>query len=279
MTHDPEAAPLVSVITRTKNRPDFLREAVASVAAQTLAPIEHVVINDGGDDVAHVLEPFRAKLPITYLNSTSVGRCKSANLALAAAKGTWISWLDDDDLYYPDHLESLWRFARETGFKFVYSRADRILQTFDAFTGRYADLRKEAAPHWEFSRVRLWLRGDLHFVTVLHHREIYDRLGGLDESIPVLEDIEFFGRAAQEYDFKLLERTTAAYRVRDDLTNAVTSLRKEFVATRQILMARQSHMVLPELFATVEHGGQLLGDALRRIAELEAEVRRLKERP
>jgi glycosyltransferase involved in cell wall biosynthesis len=277
MTAAARAVPLVSVVTRTKNRPEFLREALASVAAQTLAPIEHLVVNDGGDDVSGVIEPFlRAGRDVVYLDPGAVGRCKAANVALEAARGRWISWLDDDDLYYPDHLAELVKFAEGTGTKFVYSRAEKILQSFDAATGRYRDVKREPAPYWEFSRVRLWLRGDLHFVTVLHHREIFERLGGLDESLPVLEDVEFFGRAAEEYDFRLLDRVSAAFRVRDDFTNAVTALRKEFVATRRVLMARQSHMVLPELFETVEHGGILLGDALRRIAALEAEVARLK---
>lgn len=267
--------PLVSVLTRTKDRPEFLREAIASVAAQTHPRIQHVIVNDGGADVAHVIEPFRGRVDVTYLSPGAVGRCRAGNLALAAARGDYLAWLDDDDLYYPRHLASLVAFAQETGSKVVYSQAEVIHQTKDPTTGRYVDVRTEPAPTFEWSKIALWTRGEMHLVTILYAREVYERLGGFDESIPVLEDLELFGRMAQEYEFKRRAEATAAYRVRDDLTNAVTSLRKEFVATRQVLMARHAHIVLPEMIATLEHGERALAALTARVAALEAEVRRL----
>jgi O-antigen biosynthesis protein len=274
------AEDLVSVVTRTKDRPEFLRDAAASVAAQTYPNVEHVIVNDGGVDVADVLEPFRGKTPITYLTPGAVGRCRAGNLALAAARGRWIAWLDDDDLFYPDHLASLVRCAKESGAKVVYSQADRIAQSKDPRTGRYVDASIAPAPSFEWSKISLWLRCDLHLVTVLYAREVHERLGGFDETLEVLEDFDLFARFAQDYEFKRCAKTTAAFRVRDDLTNAVTSLRKEFVATRELLMARYAHIMLPELLGMIEHGHGALTALTARVGELEAEVRRLgAERP
>jgi glycosyltransferase involved in cell wall biosynthesis len=271
------APPIVSVITRTKNRPEFLREAVASVAAQTLRPIEQIVVNDGGDDVEHVVAPFRDRLDVRYLSPGAVGRCKAANVALAAARGTWIAWLDDDDLFYPHHLKTLHDFAEANAVKFVYGMADVIRQTKDKTTGRYVDVSKAPGPTFEFSRLRLWMGGQLHLVSTLHHREVYDRLGGFDEGTPVLEDLEFWGRVSQDYVFKRCATTTAAYRLRDDDTNAVYALRHQFEGVRKTLWGRYAHSVLPEIVEKLEHGETALFDLMRRVAELEAEVRRLKE--
>jgi glycosyltransferase involved in cell wall biosynthesis len=268
-------ADLVSVVTRTKDRPEFLREAVASVAAQTYPNVELLVVNDGGADVSDVIAPFRDRLSIVYLTPGAVGRCKAGNLALEASHGDWIAWLDDDDLYYPDHLASLVAFAKETSSKVVYSQANVIHQTFNPATGGYVDGAPEPAPSFEFSKLSLWRGNNIHLVTALYARAVHDQLGGFDEALSVLEDVDLFARFAQDFAFKRCPKITAAYRIRDDKTNAVTALRKEFVTTRPYLMARHSHIVLSELIGIVEHGLVAHAEMTARIEALEAEVRRL----
>ena len=88
-----DSGDLVSVITRTRNRRHLLKEAVASVAAQDYPHVELVVCNDGGEDVADILDPYRERLKITYVDPGGVGRCKAGNIALEHARGTWIAWL------------------------------------------------------------------------------------------------------------------------------------------------------------------------------------------
>ena len=99
-------ADLVSVITRTCNRPDLLAEALDSVAAQDYPAIEHLVVNDGGEDVRALVETPRSHVKARYFEPGRVGRCRAGNVALEAAKGRWIAWLDDDDLYYPHHVST-----------------------------------------------------------------------------------------------------------------------------------------------------------------------------
>jgi glycosyltransferase involved in cell wall biosynthesis len=269
--------PLVSVVTRTKDRLDFLAEAAASVSAQTYPNVEHVVVNDGGADPTAVLAPFAKKRPVVVVSEGNVGRCKAGNLGLKAAKGEWIAWLDDDDLYRPEHVETLVAFAKERGKKVVYSMAEIIRQSLDPKTGLYRDVSREPAPSTEFSRLALWTFGNIHLVTILHHRSLYEDHGGFDEGLDVLEDLDLFARFAQDEDFARCPKITAAYRVRDDRTNAVTAMRKEFAETRRLLVGRYAHIALNEIIGMVEHGKTVLGDAVERIAKLEAEVRRLKE--
>ncbi|HDH97534.1 MAG TPA: glycosyltransferase family 2 protein, partial [Deltaproteobacteria bacterium] len=98
--------PLVSVIVRTKERPDLLREALASLAAQTYSPVEAVIVNDGGMDVAEIVDDFLSDIDhIRYIHqSENGGRACAANMGLQSAKGEWIGFLDDDDLYEHDAL-------------------------------------------------------------------------------------------------------------------------------------------------------------------------------
>ena len=61
--------PLVSVVVRTKERPVLLREALASIAAQTYSPIEAVIVNDGGADVAEIIDDFLSDIDhIQYIH-------------------------------------------------------------------------------------------------------------------------------------------------------------------------------------------------------------------
>jgi glycosyltransferase involved in cell wall biosynthesis len=270
---------LVSVITRTCNRPELLEEALASVAAQDYPSIEHIVVNDGGSDVRALVERTRSHVKPRYFDPGRVGRCKAGNVGLEAAQGRWIAWLDDDDLYYPHHVSTLVKALRECGKLVVYSDADHVVQTWDPAAKAYREVSRTPTPSFEWSKITLWRRGDLHLVTVMHDRECTDRLGGFDESIPVLEDLDLLSRFAQEYNFFHVPLTTAVFRVRDDNTNAVTALRDEFAHVRSTFYKRYAHIVMPELLTMVEFGALELTVLKARVAELEARLARLEERP
>jgi glycosyltransferase involved in cell wall biosynthesis len=266
------AGDLVSVITRTRNRRDFLAESIASVARQTHPRVELVVCNDGGEDVADVLDPFRDRLAITYLEPGRVGRCSAGNIALEHARGTWIAWLDDDDLYYPEHLATLMDTVRTSGHKVAYTDAHQLDMGRAGPDGPWVEVGRSVPYSQDFSRVMLFRQAYIHLVTVLHHRECVERLGGLDPTLEVLEDWDLFFRLAQDYDFKHLARVTAAFRIRDDRSNAVTALRREFVDTRTLLYQRYSHVALPEMLGMVQTGHELIGVLRKRIDDLEARL-------
>lgn len=261
---------LVSVITRTRDRPELLREAVASVASQTWPEVELVVVNDGGQDISEVLQPFREDLAITYLEPGAVGRCRAGNLGVLAARGTWIAWLDDDDLYYPEHLETLVAAVGESSHKVVYSDAHRIDMEPDPAGEGWREVGRSLPYSEDFSRIMLFRRAYIHLSTVLYHRECFERLGGFDETLEVLEDWDLFFRYAQDYDFTHVPRATAAFRIRSDQSNAVTALRRDFAETRTRLFARYIHLAFPELLGLLESGQQTLTRLEERIARLEA---------
>jgi hypothetical protein len=89
----------VSVVIRTKNRPALLEEAIRSVRA-TDYPCEIVVVNDGGAP----LDLNGAKL---VQHETSRGRAEAGNTGVRTASNAFVVFLDDDDLFYPEHLATL----------------------------------------------------------------------------------------------------------------------------------------------------------------------------
>ncbi|WP_373457687.1 glycosyltransferase family 2 protein [Microbacterium sp. SORGH_AS_0505] len=102
--------PDVSIIVRTKDRPDYLRRALADIAAQTLASWECIIVNDGGDPetvaglVAARDDAFRART--TVIDSPeSRGRWRSANAGVLAARAALLVLHDDDDTWNADFLQ------------------------------------------------------------------------------------------------------------------------------------------------------------------------------
>lgn len=106
---------MISVVTPTSGtRPEMLAEAVASVRAQTLPPIEHLVVDDGSESVSDLDG-------VTVLRVPRGGPGPARNAAIERARGEAIALLDDDDLWHPHHLETVWGVMQETGADVVYA--------------------------------------------------------------------------------------------------------------------------------------------------------------
>lgn len=98
--------PLTSVIIPTYNRARDLKEAVNSVLRQTYQNMEIIVVDDGSTDETHELMNSFTDQRIKYIkkkNERHPG--KTRNVGLQAARGEYIAFLDDDDLWLPEKLE------------------------------------------------------------------------------------------------------------------------------------------------------------------------------
>lgn len=101
-------SPVVSALVRTRNRPGYLREALGSVLGQTLAGIEVIVVEDGGEPHAADLAAELADPRVHVIrNETSVGVLTASRTAVEAATGRYVAFLDDDDLWDPPMLATL----------------------------------------------------------------------------------------------------------------------------------------------------------------------------
>lgn len=109
LANAPEQMPLVSILVRSMDR-NCLAQALASVALQSYANIELVVVNAKGGTHSP-LSYLPQTLPCTLLNSQAsslaLSRSQAANMALEHAKGALAIFLDDDDLFKPNHLSQL----------------------------------------------------------------------------------------------------------------------------------------------------------------------------
>lgn len=103
--HDPLDGPLVSVILPVYNRAGWVARSIESVFAQTYQRFELLVIDDGStDDTGKVLQRFASRLKI--LKQPNAGVAAARNAGLKAAQGEFVAFIDSDDIWYPDRLQS-----------------------------------------------------------------------------------------------------------------------------------------------------------------------------
>jgi glycosyltransferase involved in cell wall biosynthesis len=94
----------ISVVIPAYNASAYIVEAIESVLAQTIAPAEIIVVDDGStDNTAAVLEPYAAR--IRYIFQDNAGVSAARNRAIEAANGDFIAFLDADDIWHPQKLE------------------------------------------------------------------------------------------------------------------------------------------------------------------------------
>jgi len=125
----PMSWPKVSVIISTFKRPEMLVEAVDSVLDQTFSDFEIIVVDDGSETAIEALKPLAAKaeersvgLYVMGLEENSGYQSVPKNMGLLRASGSYIAYLDDDNLWDPEHLDVLVTDIEKMGTDAVYSR-------------------------------------------------------------------------------------------------------------------------------------------------------------
>lgn len=116
--------PKVSVIIPAYNIAGFISETLDSVFIQTFIDFEVLVINDGSPDTEEfekVLKPYFDK--IVYLKVENIGAGAARNVGIENARGEFIAFLDGDDVWLPEFLESQVKFLEENNYDLVYSDA------------------------------------------------------------------------------------------------------------------------------------------------------------
>lgn len=189
--------PLVSIVMRTVGRPTLPR-ALSCVAAQTHRPIEAVVVDAAGSGL---VVPAPTGLQVTVVRQGALDRPHAANAGLAAARGDWIGFLDEDDEIDADHVAQLIATAIAAGTRAAFSQARLV----DA-EGK--SMRILGGP---YNRNILLRTNYLTMNAVLFHRSLLDGGARFDEGLGTLEDWDFWLQLSAQGPFAFSGRPTVSY--------------------------------------------------------------------
>lgn len=100
-----DISPIVSIIVSTYNRKEYLKDTIISILNQTFQNFELLVVDDGSTDGTNLfIETFKDKRIKYFRTKNWGGPAKPRNIGIQHAKGDFIAFCDDDDLWKPDKL-------------------------------------------------------------------------------------------------------------------------------------------------------------------------------
>jgi hypothetical protein len=190
-------APLeVSVLLPTSGA-DSLQDAVTSVLTQSYHNLELLVIQDGGVNMAPLLAPFDDPRLTLLPQSGRLGKAAALNRALRKARGKCIAYLDDDTIWYPEHLATLMRalcllpgvrLAHSDGWHLERRRTPSGWEAIEASRSLHYTGHVALEDILEFNRFL--------GITVVHDKTLIDAAGSFDSRLDDLVDFDMWRRLA-----------------------------------------------------------------------------------
>ncbi|TVM00934.1 MAG: hypothetical protein CV087_11655 [Candidatus Brocadia sp. WS118] len=229
--------PLVSVIVPTHNRPDTLKNTLESIASQTYKHVEAVVVNDAGEDVSSVVDAFRERLSVIYLiHDKNKGLAAARNTGIKHASGEYIAYLDDDDLFYRNHIETLVTYLETSDDKVAYTDAYRVCQEKE--DGRYVVKQKDIPYSFDFDADVILAQNLFPVLCIMHKKSCLDEIGLFDESLTTHEDWDLWIRMSRKYHFAHIKKITCEYAWRTDSTSMSSEKQADFLRTMNIIFEK-----------------------------------------
>ncbi len=236
-------APKASVLIRTTGRRRFLSMALASVANQTWPNVEVVVVEDGEATVREILGGFES-LDIEYKAlGEKKERCAAGNEAMRMASGEYFVFLDDDDMFYADHIEQLVTALMSNHAKMGFSYSFEIPTDYGPDGRSIAEEGDYIARYQRpYSLAYLLFENFMPNNSVMFHRSLFEECGGFDEEITSVEDWDLWLRFSLKTKKVVhVPKTTALYRYplheRDQYAKYYARL-----ASQKILLKKQADL-------------------------------------
>lgn len=201
--------PCVSVIVTTYKRAKLLAETLDSILAQTFTDFELIVVDNLSEDGTGEYVTSIADPRVRYFRNANHGViAANRNYGIRQAKGRYIAFCDDDDLWQADKLEQQVNLLEQHAeVALCYTQAESFLG--DKILAARMNRRQVRANH--FFQL---LRGNFFpNSSVLIRREVFEELGMLTEDASLREDYEMWLRIARRHRLMGIEASLIRYRV------------------------------------------------------------------
>jgi len=193
---------LVSIIIPAYNCSSYISEAIESVLSQSYNDFEIIVINDGStDNTEKVLSEYIANKVIKYIIQNNRGPAAARNAGIKLSKGSFIAFLDADDIWKPSYLEKLIKkFEDDSSIGFVYSSC--------YFVDKNRSIIHNYKRKVDFYNGNVTLPLFCKFFltsSIIAKKKCFDAVGLFNEKLLVGEDYEFLLRLSCQYEAEYVE--------------------------------------------------------------------------
>ena len=207
---DTNIKPQISIITLTLNRVGFISKAIKSVQNQSFQDWELIVIdNDSKDNTEALVNDFiKNDSRIRYYkNLPAQDISKSRNLGLMLSKGKYIAVLDSDDEWIDkEKLQKQFNFLENNPDYVLIGSNIKIVNEKDKFIEN-TDFKTEDAD----IRKKILTQNQIPHSSVLYKEDIANKIGGYDNKLSTVEDLDLFLRLGKLGKMKNLKEITTSY--------------------------------------------------------------------
>ncbi|MGQ9861548.1 MAG: glycosyltransferase family 2 protein [Thiobacillaceae bacterium] len=206
-------APSVSVVIPAYNAAWCVGRAIDSVLAQDYRDFELIVVDDGStDDTAKVLAAYGDAIHV--IGKPNGGLSSARNAGIAAARGEFIAFLDADDWWLPGKLRLQISSMRQNANIGFSSTTARVVDPDGNLVNIWA------CAHWDGSFLAHLFGSNADVAgsgsAVIVRRSLFDQVGGFDETLKSLEDIDMWMRLAAVSEYACLEEPLTVILKRPD---------------------------------------------------------------
>jgi len=196
--------PLVTIVTPSFNQGHFIRETIESVLSQDYRPIEYMVMDGGSkDETLGILESYGDRFH--WVSEQDRGQTHAINKGWQKTQGTYLAWLNSDDIYLPGAVSKAVAFLEENpAIGAVYGEGYHIEENGDII---------ERYPTEPFDRKRLIETCFICQPTVFVRRSVLERVGFLDETLHYCMDYDLWFRIAKHYEMGYIQEYLACTRL------------------------------------------------------------------
>jgi len=186
--------PLVSIVTPTLQCAAFLEETLRSVQAQSYPRVEHIVIDGGSTDgTLDLLRSYASRYNLRWSSEPDGGMYDAINKGLHTTAGEIIAYVNSDDRYFPWSVETaVAAFAAHPEADFIFGDIIRI----DGIRGVTVPI---FVPPYRAAPTAA--SGTLSQPAVFMRRRVLESMGGFDDRLRYVADLEFWLRAGRIFRF------------------------------------------------------------------------------
>lgn len=240
--------PLVSIITPVLNNIKYLEICIQSVLNQDYPNIEHIIVDGGSTDGSlDILASFQAKYPdkIKFISGRDRGVGEAVNKGFSIAKGEIYGWIDADDVYESDAIQTVVEFfwANQEA-SFVYGNCDVINE------------KGEVIASFIIKDINLQqVLNDRHYIVfcaAFYRKQVIERVGLLNT---LGNDLDFWIRVGKAFQMHRIEKTLTKWRLHSNSISLTKGAREEKIRKERF---RQDFVI------SIRHGGSLFSPRSKR---------------
>lgn len=212
------ANPLISVVMPVYNALPFLDDSISSILGQTLRDFEFVILDDASsDNSSERLREWAARDPRIQIHESKIrlGLSASSNAVVAKARAAIVARMDADDVAHPDRLRRQFEIIKNSPDVAVVGT---LCNGIDA-SGR------EVRPRDRWRLVRRSSYIPFPHGSVMFRREVFDKVGGYEETVTAGEDQDLFARIAAHGRIVTLPDVLYSYRYHSNNATLLNGLR------------------------------------------------------